>query len=107
MLAPLEASEPSGLLDELATLFGARREDLLDPTLADDRVHRSSEPEIGEELDEVDPAHRCAVDDVLSFAAAVQAPRDRKLCVIERSVTVGVVEEKLDLAEVDRPAPAR
>ena len=48
VLAPLEAAEPRGLLDERAPLFRLRREDLLDTSLPDDRVHRAAEPEIGE-----------------------------------------------------------
>ena len=104
-MAPrLEASEPGGLLDQRAPLLRLRREDRLDLALADDRVHALAEAEVGEQLDEVDPAHGRLVDEVLALAAAVQAPRDRQLRVLERAVAVLVVEQQLDLAEVGRPA---
>ena len=74
--------------------------------LADDRVHRSPEPEVGEQFDEIDPPNGSAVDEVLTLAAAMQPPRDRKLGVVEGTVAVGVVEEELDLAEVRRSAAA-
>ncbi len=103
----LEAAEPCGLLDHLAPLLRRRREHLLDLSLPDDRVHRAAEPEVGEQLDEVDPAHRRPVDEVLPLPAPVQPPGDRELGVVDRPVAVGVVEEELDLAEVDRLAAGR
>jgi len=100
MPARLEAAEPGGLLDEGAPLLRLRRKDRLDLPLADDRVHPLAEPEVGEQLDEVEPAHRGLVDQVLPLAAAVEAARDRELRVLERACAVLVVEQELDLAEV-------
>ena len=100
VLAALEAPEPGGLLEQGAAFLGLRAENLLDAALADDRVHPSAEAEIGEELDEVDAAHGRAVQEVLTFAAAVQPPRDRELGVRQRPFAFRVVEEQLDLAEV-------
>ena len=105
MAASLEASEPGRFLDQRAALGRLRRENRLDLALADDRVHPLAEPEVGEQLDEVEPAHGGAVDEVLPLAAAVQPPRDRELGVVDRQRAVGVVEEELDLAEV-RPRRA-
>ena len=98
----LEAAEPRRLLEQLAAPLRARAEDLLDLALADDRVHRAAEAEVGEQLDEVDPAHVRPVHEVLALAAALQAPRDRELGVVDRPVAVAVVEEELDLRVVRR-----
>ena len=76
MLAALEASEPGGLLEQLAPLLRLGAEDLLDPALADDRVHAAAEPEVGEELDEVDPADGGAVEEVLPLAATMEPAGD-------------------------------
>ena len=57
MLPPLELAETGSLLDELAPLLRLRREHRLDLALADDRVHRAAEPDVGEQLDEVGAAH--------------------------------------------------
>ena len=96
----LKRPEPGGLLEQRAPFLGLRAEDLLDPALADDRVHPAAEAEIGEQLDEVDAAHGRAVQQVLALAAAVQPPRDRELGVRQGPFAVRVVEEQLDLAEV-------
>src|SRR5205807_9515413 len=108
VLAPLEASEPRGFLEELTPLLRLGSEDLLDASLADDRVHPTAEPEVGEQLDEVDPADGGAVEQVLALAAAVQPAGDGELGIRQRSVTVRVVEEQLHLAEVlaRPPTPA-
>ena len=71
MAASLEAAEPGRLLDQSPPLGRPRREDRLDLALADDRVHPLAEPEVGEQLDEIEPAHGRAVDEVLPLAAAV------------------------------------
>ena len=81
--APLELAEPGRLLDQLAALLGLRGEHRLDLALADDRVHRAAEPDVGEQLDEVGPPHVRAVDEVLALAAAMQPARDRDLRVVE------------------------
>ena len=106
MAASLEAAEPGRLLDQRPPLGRPRREDRLDLALADDRVHPLAEPEVGEQLDEVEPPHRGPVDEVLPLAAAMQPPRDGELRVVDGQRTVGVVEEELDLAEVGRAARA-
>src|SRR4029078_7410344 len=98
--ACLETPEPRRLFDERAPLGGARREDRLGPPLADDRVHALPEPEVGEELDEIEPSHGRLVHEVLALAAAMEATRDRQLRVVHGERPVGVVEEELDLAEV-------
>src|SRR5207245_7564017 len=65
-MAPcLEAAEPGGLLDERAPLLGPRREDRLDLSLADDRVHPLAKAEIGEQLDEIDAPSGGLVHEVL------------------------------------------
>ena len=71
MAASFEAAEPGRLFDQRPPLGRPRREDRLDLALADDRVHPLAEPEVGEQLDEIEPAHGRAVDEVLPLAAAV------------------------------------
>ena len=74
-------------------------QDLLHLALPDDRVHRGSEPHIGKELDEVGPAHRRLVHEVLTLGAADEPSRDRDLAEVEiRKAAVLVVEDELDLA---------
>ena len=107
MLPPLETAEPGRLFDELPALLRLRGEDLLHTPLADDRMHRAAEAEVGQQLDEVDSSYRRAIHEVLPFAAAMKAARDRELGVVDRAVAVGVVEQELDLAEAGSEAAAR
>ena len=102
MAAPLELPEPGRLLDQRAPVLGLRREDRVDLSLRDDRVHRPAEADIREQLDEIGAANRCAVDEVLALAAPDETPRDRHLAEIEllAEPTVLVVEHELDLAVV-------
>src|SRR5204863_5851787 len=104
MPARLEPSEAGGLLDQRPPLLRLRREDRLDLSLSDDRVQALAQAEVGEQLDEVEPAHGRAVEQVLALATPVEAARDRELGVVERPGAVLVVEEQLDLAEVGRAA---
>ena len=105
--ASLEAAEPGRLLDQGPALGRPRGEDRLDLALADDRVHPLAEPEVGEQLDEVEPPHGGPVDEVLPLAAAVQPPGDGELRYSRSGQrAVGIVEEELDLAEVGRAARA-
>ena len=54
--AALEAAEAGRLLDQLAPLVRLRVEHGLDTALRDDRAEAAAEPDVGEQLDEVDPA---------------------------------------------------
>ncbi len=99
MPSTLELSEPGGLFDERPPVLRLRGEHLLDLALADNRVHRRSEPDVGEELDEVRAAHGRLVDEVLPLAAPNEPAGDRDLAEVElRPVSVLVVEHELDLA---------
>jgi hypothetical protein len=69
-------------------------------------VHPLAEPQVGEQLHEVEPPHRGPVDEVLPLAAAVQAAGDGELRIVDGQRSVGVVEEELDLAEVGGAARA-
>ena len=53
MSAPLELPEAGGLLDQRPAILGLRGEHRVDLSLADDRVHRPAEADVGEQLDEV------------------------------------------------------
>ena len=79
----LELSEAGRLLDEGAAVGRLRREHGVDLSLADDRVHRAAEPDVGEQLDEVGAAHGGAVDEVLPLAAAHEPSRDGDLAEVE------------------------
>src|SRR5262249_56398444 len=100
VLPPLEAPRAARLFEQLSSLLGLRAEDLLHPALADDRVHPPAEPEVGEQLDEVDPSHGGPVEQILALTAAVQAARDRQLRVRHGTLAGRVVEQELDLAEI-------
>ena len=56
--APLELAQPGGFLDERAAILRPGGEHGVDLALGDDRVHRAAEPDVGEQLDEVEAAHR-------------------------------------------------
>ncbi len=100
--AALELAEPGCLLDQRAAVLGLRGEHGVDLPLADDRVHRAAEADVGEQLDEVGAPDRRAVDEVLALAAADEPARDRDLGVVElgAEAAVLVVEDELDLAVV-------
>ena len=63
-------------------------------------MHPAAESEVGEQLDEIDAAHRRAVQQVLALTPAMEPAGNRKLGVRERPFPIGIVEEQLDLAEV-------
>ncbi len=109
VLAPLELAEPGRLLDERPPVLRLGGEHGVDLALADDRVHRAAQADVGEQLDEVGAPHRRPVDEVLPLAAAVQPPRDRDLGEVElgAEAAVGVVEDELDLAVVRRAGAPR
>ena len=107
MSAPLELPEAGCLLHERAPILGLRRQHLLDLALADDRVHRRAEPDVREDLHEIGPAHRGAVDEVLPLGSADEPAGDRDLRELEiRPGAVLVVEHELDLAVLAGPAIA-
>jgi hypothetical protein len=95
--ALLEAAKSRRLLDQRAAFGRLRRKNLLDAPLSDDGVELGAEPDLGEQLDHVEPAYPSAVDQVLAFPAAVEATHDRKLREVDRPFSVLVVEEELDL----------
>ena len=101
---PLETAQPRRLLEQRPPLGGLARQDLLDAPLADDRGP-GGQPDLRQQLDEVDATHPRAVQQVLALAAAVQPAREGDLR--ERQLGEGsvlVVEEQLDLAEVGAPS---
>jgi hypothetical protein len=107
MAATLELPEPSGFLDERASLLGLRGQDLLDLALRDHRARGAAEPDVGKQLHEVEAPDGSTVDEVLALAAAVQASHDRNLRKRQlRNRAVLVVEDELDLAVLGWLAPA-
>ncbi len=110
MTATLELPEPCGLLDESAPILRLGCKHLLDLSLADDRVHRGSEPNVREDLDEIGAPHGGTVHEVLALGTAHQPTGDGDLGEVEVGPgAVLVVEDELDLAVLRRLpiAPAR
>jgi len=71
-------------------------------------VHPAAEPEVGEQLDEIDAAHCRAVQQVLALAPAVEPAGNRKLGVRQRPFAVGIVEEQNSTSQkssAERPPP--
>jgi hypothetical protein len=99
MAALLEAAEPGGLLDERTALSRFRAENLFHPPLSNDRMELGAEPDLRQELDDVDSPDAGAVDQVLTLAASVETSSDGKLGELDRPIAVLVVEEELHLGE--------
>ena len=93
-------AEPGRLLDQEPSLARLREDDLLDPALADDRMHLPAEARVGERLDDVGEPAAGAVEAVAAVAVAVEPPRDRDLGELGASGAVGVVDHDLDLGGV-------
>src|SRR5262249_29135905 len=103
MAPKLEPAETGRLLDEGPALGRLRGKKGLGAARGDDRAKPAAETDVGEQLDEVDPAYGGAIDEVLALGAAMEAPAERHLG--EGQVgprTVLVVEDELDLGEVGR-----
>ena len=88
-------AKAGGVLDEQPPLRGLREHDLLDPALADHRVHLAPEVGVGEGLDHVREAAAGAVEAVLALARTIEAAADRDLG--ELGVRAARVEHDLDL----------
>src|SRR4051794_28981741 len=65
-------AEPRGLLNEQAPIARGREHDLLDATLADDRVHLAAEVCVGEDFDHVGKPGPGAVDPVGALSPALK-----------------------------------
>ena len=106
MLPPLELPEPGGLLEQLPPVGRLGGQHRVHLSLRHDRVHRAPETDVGEQLDEIRPPHRRAVDEVGALAASHQPPHDRHLAEVElvTEAAVRVVEDELHLAVLGRLA---
>ena len=78
MTPTLEATEAGRLLDQLAPFRRLRVQHRLDAALRDHRAQAATEADVGEQLDQVDPAHRRLVHQVLALTAARHAPRAQR-----------------------------
>src|SRR5439155_24961198 len=70
--APPVLAQPGGLLDQDGPVVRLRVDDLLDPALADDRVHLLAKAAVGEDLEDVDQTAAGAVQAVAAFTRAIQ-----------------------------------
>ncbi|CAB4847318.1 unannotated protein [freshwater metagenome] len=93
-----------GLLDEPAALLRRGRQDGVELTLADDDVHLSADPGVGQELLDIEQPAGRAVDGVLRATVAEHRPRDRDLGVLDGECAVGVVDREEYLGPSQRRA---
>src|SRR5439155_9217915 len=75
-------------------------DDLLDPALADDRVHLLAKAAVREDLEHVDQSAAGAVQAVAAFARAIQCTRDRDLRELRPEAAVRVVDHDLHFSGV-------
>ncbi|CAB4917831.1 unannotated protein [freshwater metagenome] len=94
--------DPCRLLDDASTVLGGGFENRREPVLPDDDVHLTADTRIAEQLLDVEQASGLAVDRVLGPAVAEQRARDRDLCVVDRQLSVGVVDRDGDLGSAER-----
>ena len=99
-------AEPGGLLDQQAAVARLRVDDLLDPALADHRVHLAPEAGVGEPLDHVGEPAAGAVQPVGAVTAAVEAPAHRDLGEIRRRVPSELSSTTSTSAARDGPRPS-
>ena len=95
-------AEPGGLLDQQPPVARLREHDLLDPALADHRVHLAAEVGVGEHLDDVGEPAAGAVQPVAALAPALEARADRDLGELRSPSPSVVVEHDLDLGVAAR-----
>jgi hypothetical protein len=99
-LAPalLVLRDAGGFLEEQAQLLGLALDDPRDRSLADDRVGARAEASAEEDVLDVAPAHRLAVDVIAARAVARQHALDGDLgeAVPGTAGALGVVERELD-----------
>ena len=72
-------AEAGSLLDQQAPVARGREDDLLDPPLADHRVHLAPQVRVGEGLDHVREPRPGAVDPVAALAPTLEPAADRNL----------------------------
>ncbi len=99
---PLVLENPRSLFDERPAILGAGVEDLVEPTLADDRVGLSAKTTVVQQLVHVHETARTLVDQVLALTAPIHTPRNGDLVELEWQGAVGVVEHQIDLGDPDR-----
>ena len=96
-LAAAVLGDAGRLLDELAALFGAAREDGVELALADDGVGLLAEARVVQDVGDVHQARRRVVDEVLGLPRTEHAARDRHLGEVDGEGVVGIVEHERDL----------
>src|SRR5690606_26709662 len=68
-----EAADASGFLEDQSTLLGRRLQDGVDLALLDDAVGAIRHADVGQQVANVAQSAGLAIDEVLAFAAAVDA----------------------------------
>ena len=107
LLAATVLGDVRGLLDELAALLGAARQDRVKLALRDDGVRVLAQSGVVQDVLDVHEARRRVVDEVLGLAGAVHAARDRDLGEVDRQRVVRVVQDERHLGEAHRAARRR
>ena len=90
------------LLDEGATVLGARFQDLGELALPDDHVHLTADARVAQQFLHVHQTATAAVDFVFAGAIAEHSAGDRHLGVFDRQRVVRVVDRDGDLGAAER-----
>ena len=102
-----EAGNASSFFEYLAPVGGLGGDDLADAPLPDDRITVAAEAGIHQQLCYVTKTHLLAIDVVFALAAAVVAPGDADLVVIERQDPRRIIQHKRHLCKSHCPALLR
>ena len=88
----LDTANLRGLFQQCTPFRGCADDDRLDVVLVDDRVRIDGEPGRGEDVDQVPPAHPCAVEVVVALTISLDTAFDCDLVIVDRQAAGGVVE---------------
>jgi len=95
----LDPAHLGGLLEQLPALGRRAHDDRLDVVLVDDRVRVQGQARGREQVQDVAAADSSPVEEVVAFAVALHAARDRDLVVVDRQAAGRVVEDDAHLGE--------
>jgi hypothetical protein len=97
LLAAPVLEDAGRFLDVRASLLGAGVQDLVELTLADDRMQLTAHTRVGEQLLNIEKPARHAVHGVLALTGPEESPADRHFAELDRKDARGVVDRERDL----------
>jgi hypothetical protein len=100
-------ADVGGVLEHRAALLGPLHHELLHRALADDRVAIAVQTDLEQQIDQVAPADSRAIQQIFTFARAIQSARDTDLVVPHRELVCAVVEQQRDLGQAKPRATLR